>query len=67
MTIRLFVASAGTLIFAWLVTTYFWSVPIKAYGTPSVSGEVVQKQVAVVATSAEASPHALTTEATGVR
>lgn len=35
MTIRLFVASAGLLIFAWLATTYFLTVPMESYSRSS--------------------------------
>ncbi|MBL49112.1 MAG: hypothetical protein CMP28_09170 [Roseibacillus sp.] len=68
MTVRLFVASAGTFIFAWLATTYFWAVPMESYQPePSASGEIGKDQREVVATSAEESPHVVTTETTGMR
>ena len=46
MTVRLFVPLAGTLIFAWLVTTYFWAVPVDNYlrATSPVVSAVAEEQ-----------------------
>lgn len=49
MTVRLFVTSAGALIFTWLATTYFRAVPMDSYlrsAAPTVSVAGAEPEVA---------------------
>ena len=64
MTIRLFVASAGLLIFAWLATTYFLTVPMDSYSRSSSTtlSSVAGDDPKVAAASEESSSYALATE-----
>lgn len=64
MTIRLFVASAGLLIFAWLATTYFLTVPTDSYSRSSSAtlSSVAGDDPKVAAASEEPSSYARATE-----
>ena len=65
MTVSFFVLSAGSLIFAWLATTYFWTVPMESYRAPSAPVVASEEKPEVFVTSGQESLHALTTENTG--
>ena len=68
MTVRLFVPLAATLIFGWLATTYFWTVPVESYlhpGSPSVTAAGQERKMA--ASAAEGSAYLLTTESAAGR
>ncbi len=63
MTVRLFVTSAGTLIFVWLATTYFRVVPMDSYlrsAAPAVSVAGAEPELA--GTNVEGPAYALRAE-----
>ena len=64
MTIRLFVASAGLLIFAWLATTYFLTVPMESYSRSSSGtlSSLAGDDPKVAATGEDPSSYVLATE-----